>query len=248
LEDTAQALGGAVGGKKLGTWGDMGTFSFDFYKTITTGEGGMVITNDHELYLRSSEYADHGHDHNPEVGRALEGRRFLGFNYRMNELQGAIGLAQLSKLEDMIQRQAQNQALIRETLESCEGITMRELPENGRDSHTHVCFFLPDANKAVEFQKTLSGKGISAVYFKNNFWHFLPNWEHVLEKKTVWPGPFPFGGPIYGKDMNYSSEMLPQSVDIISKLVVLPISLQMDEDFIRKIVMDIQATAEEILL
>ena len=121
LEDTAQGLGAAVGGKKVGTWGDMGTFSFDFYKTVTTGEGGMIITNDRELYTRASEYADHGHDHNPEVGRALEGRNFLGFNYRMNELQGAIGLAQLSKLDDMIQRQHQNQELIRETLESFAG-------------------------------------------------------------------------------------------------------------------------------
>ncbi len=131
IEDTAQALGAAVGGKKLGTWGDMGTFSFDFYKTVTTAEGGMVVTNNRELYVRVSEYCDHGHDHNPEVGRALEGRNFLGFNYRMNELQGALGIAQLSKLEDMIQRQQENQALIRETLESTEGITLRRLPENG---------------------------------------------------------------------------------------------------------------------
>ena len=72
LEDTAQALGAAVGGKKLGTWGDMGCFSFDFYKTLTTGEGGMVVANDKELYTRASEYADHGHDHNPAVGRALK--------------------------------------------------------------------------------------------------------------------------------------------------------------------------------
>ncbi|MGB9618036.1 MAG: DegT/DnrJ/EryC1/StrS family aminotransferase, partial [Desulfomonilaceae bacterium] len=70
IEDTAQALGAEVNGKKVGTIGDMGTFSFDFYKTITTGEGGMVVTNDKGLYIRASEYADHGHDHNPAVGRA----------------------------------------------------------------------------------------------------------------------------------------------------------------------------------
>ncbi len=246
IEDTAQALGAAVGGKKLGTWGDMGTFSFDFYKTITTGEGGMVITNDRELYQRASEYADHGHDHNPEVSRALEGRRFLGFNYRMNELQGAIGLAQLSKLDDMIQRQYQNQALIRETLESCESVEMRTLPENGKDSYSHLCFFLPDAEKAVQFHQAITQKGMSAIYFKNNYWHFLPNWEHLLAQKTVWPAPYPFGGPIYGKEMSYSPEMLPKSAEILSKLVVIPIFLQMDEERIRHIVMELQAIAEEI--
>ncbi len=247
IEDTAQALGAAVGGKKLGTWGDMGTFSFDFYKTITTGEGGMVISNDRDLYLRASEYADHGHDHNPEVGRALEGRNFLGFNYRMNELQGAIGLAQLSKLDDMISRQYENQTLIREALESFDGVTMRALPENGKDSFSHICFFLPNAEKAVAFHKSITEKDVSAIYFANNFWHFLPNWEHLIGKKTPWPGPHPFGGPLYGREITYSKGMLPASTAILERLVTIPVSLQMDEDRIQKIVMDLQASAEEFL-
>lgn len=247
IEDTAQALGAAVGGKKLGTWGDMGTFSFDFYKTITTGEGGMVISNDRDLYLRASEYADHGHDHNPEVGRALEGRNFLGFNYRMNELQGAVGLAQLSKLDDMISRQHQNQTLIREALESFDGVTMRALPENGKDSFSHVCFFLPDAEKAIAFHKCITEKGVPAIYFVNNFWHFLPNWEHLIGKKTPWPGPHPFGGPLYGGEITYASDMLPVSTAILERLVTMPVFLQMDEDRIQKIVMDLQAAAEEFL-
>jgi 8-amino-3,8-dideoxy-alpha-D-manno-octulosonate transaminase len=247
IEDNAQAIGAAVGGKKLGTWGDMGTFSFDFYKTITTGEGGMVITNDKELYVRASEYADHGHDHNPEVGRALDGRNFLGFNYRMNELQGAVGVAQLGKLDDMIERQRQNSALIREALESIDGVTMRVIPENGKDSCTHICFFLPDDEKAVAFHRNYTEKGLPAVYFKNNFWHFLPNWEHVIARKTIWPGPYPFAGPPYGGDFQYSADMIPKSTAIVEKLVVLPVFLQMDEETVRRTAVELQATAEEVL-
>ena len=247
IEDTAQGIGAAVGGKKVGTWGDVGTFSFDSYKTLTTGEGGMVVTNDRDLYVRISEYADHGHDHNPAVGRALEGRSFLGVNYRMAELQGALGIAQLSKLDDMIQRQQENQELIRETLESFDAVTMRALPENGKDTCTHVCFSLPEADKARAFQKYMAGKGLSAIYFRDNFWHFLPNWEHLIGRKTAWGGDFPFAGPPYGGDFRYSPDMLPASTAIIEKLVVIPISLQMDEDLIRRIVMELQAAAEEIL-
>jgi len=247
IEDTAQAVGAAVGGKKLGTWGDMGTFSFDFYKTITTGEGGMVITNDKDLYTRASEYADHGHDHNPEVGRALEGRNFLGFNYRMNELQGAIGIAQLAKLDDMILRQRQNASLIRETLESISGITLRTIPENGRDSCTHTCFLLPDAAKAVAFHKAITSKGISAIYFRNNQWHFLPNWEHLIERKTAWPGPYPFAGPPYGGDFKYTPDMLPKTTAIVERLVVIPVYLQMDEEHLRRTAVELQAAAEEII-
>jgi 8-amino-3,8-dideoxy-alpha-D-manno-octulosonate transaminase len=246
VEDTAQALGAAVGGKKLGTWGDMGTFSFDFYKTLTTGEGGMITTNDRGLYERAAEYSDHGHDHNPQVGRALEGRKMLGFNFRMGELQGAIGLAQLEKLPDMVDRQRQNQGLIREALESIDGITMRALPEDGRDSHTHMCFFLEDGDKARAFHQRLSEKSVAAIYFRNNLWHYLPNWEHLIEKKTAWPGPYPFAGEPYGKQMEYGSDMLPQSDAILERLVVLPISLQMSEDTIRRVVVELQATADEV--
>ncbi|MDO8720644.1 MAG: DegT/DnrJ/EryC1/StrS family aminotransferase, partial [Syntrophales bacterium] len=98
LEDNAQGCGGSYYGKKLGSFGDMGIFSFDYYKTITTGEGGMILTDNDNLYHRADWYHDHGHDHNPNVTRAMEGRTILGFNYRMNELQGALGLAQLRKL------------------------------------------------------------------------------------------------------------------------------------------------------
>ncbi|MDD5154762.1 MAG: DegT/DnrJ/EryC1/StrS family aminotransferase, partial [Desulfovibrionales bacterium] len=106
IEDTAQAAGGRINGKHVGAFGDMGTFSFDPVKTITTGEGGMVITNDADLYRKACEYHDHGHDHVPNPGgRGGEGRSFIGLNYRMMELQGAIGLAQLAKLDSIIARQ-----------------------------------------------------------------------------------------------------------------------------------------------
>lgn len=71
IEDTAQACGGTCNGRRLGTFGVMGIFSFDPVKTITTGEGGMVITDDEALYLNCAEYHDHGHDHNPDVDRGL---------------------------------------------------------------------------------------------------------------------------------------------------------------------------------
>ncbi|MCX5863112.1 MAG: DegT/DnrJ/EryC1/StrS family aminotransferase [Deltaproteobacteria bacterium] len=247
IEDTAQALGAEVEGKKLGTLGDMGTFSFDFYKTITTGEGGMVVTSDRDLYIRASEYADHGHDHNPSVGRALDGRNFLGFNYRMNELNGAVGLAQLNKLDAIIRRQEQNQAPISKTLESIPGVTLRKLPESGRESFTHICFFLPDGEKAARFHRSLVEKGVTVIYFKNNLWHFLPNWEHVIEKKTAWPGPYPFGGPLYPDEITYSKEMLPGSTAIIDRLLVIPVFLNTSQDQLAGISKALMATAKEVV-
>ena len=76
----------------------MGTFSFDFAKTITTGEGGMVTFNNERLFKKASAWHDHGHENNPEFPRWEDTRASSGFNFRMMELQGAIGLAQLKKL------------------------------------------------------------------------------------------------------------------------------------------------------
>jgi 8-amino-3,8-dideoxy-alpha-D-manno-octulosonate transaminase len=147
----------------------------------------------------------------------------------------------------MIQRQQQNSSLIREALESIESVIMRALPENGKDSCSHICFFLPDAEKAVAFHKRFTEKGFSAIYFKNNFWHWLPNWEHLIERKTVWRSPYPFAGSPYGGDFKYSPDMLPKSAAIVEKLVVIPVFLQMDEETIRHTAVELQATAEEVL-
>lgn len=227
LEDTAQALGAAVDGKITGSIGDIGTFSFDFYKTITTGEGGMMATNDPEIYKTVSEYSDHGHDHNPNVGRALEGRSFLGFNYRMNELQGAIGLAQLGRIKKILEIQEQNHSIISGAISSVPGISMRSLPEKGRDSATHVCFFFPDGSKALDFHKKVTAKGVSAINFKNNLWHFLGNWEHLIGHKTAWPGTYPFGEPYYSGKIEYTPDMLPVTAGLLERLIVVPVSLRM---------------------
>ncbi len=138
LEDNAQSAGGSFRGKKLGTFGDMGILSFDYYKTMTTGEGGMVLTNSKELYLRADWYHDHGHDHNPKIARALEGRFILGFNFRMNELQGALGLAQLRKLDTIIAEQRKNKAAVRKALSVVPGIQFRQHSRpRGRHGHLH---------------------------------------------------------------------------------------------------------------
>jgi 8-amino-3,8-dideoxy-alpha-D-manno-octulosonate transaminase len=247
LEDTAQALGGSVNGQITGSIGDCGTYSFDFYKTITTGEGGMIVTNDPQIYKTASEYSDHGHDHNPDVGRALEGRSFLGFNYRMNELQGAVGLAQLGRLPDILKIQDKNHSIIAEAMNHVPGIQMRGIPENARDSHTHVCFFFPEGTQAIEFHKKVSSKGITAISFKNNLWHFLGNWEHLIGMKTAWPGEFPFGKPYYNEKIQYSSDTLPATAKWLERLIVIPVSLRTTYEDADRIAAELRQSAIETL-
>jgi 8-amino-3,8-dideoxy-alpha-D-manno-octulosonate transaminase len=230
IEDTAQSCGGRLGERALGSFGALGTFSFDSVKTLTTGEGGMVVTDDEELYLRASEFHDHGHDHDPTVGRGLEKRRFIGFNYRMMELQGALGLAQLRKLEPVIlPRQRENKRILREALERHAGIAFRDLPDPAGDSATFLIFFLPTAEQARAFHRVMTDEGAGAVYWHDNLWHTYEQWEHLLEGKTALTGGWPFRSPEGALRCEFDPGALPGTAEILSRALTIPIQIQMDE-------------------
>jgi 8-amino-3,8-dideoxy-alpha-D-manno-octulosonate transaminase len=229
IEDTAQAAGGRLEGKHLGTFGACGTFSFDSVKTMTTGEGGMIITDDRELWRTMSEYHDHGHDHvaNPG-GRGGEGRRFIGFNYRMMELQGAIGLAQLAKLDDMIAAQRKNKTLLKEAAAAIPGVTFRTILDEQGDSATFLAFMLPDRDRAVRFNQVLREKGAGAINVGENTWHYYPKWEHLLEGKTPCRSGWPFqaGGR---RQVVYDPDALPRSAEIITRTLVYQIPVKLSD-------------------
>lgn len=223
LEDNAQSLGGAFQGRKLGTFGDMATFSFDYYKTITTGEGGMVITNRKDLYDRADGYHDHGHDHNPAVSRALEGRSLLGFNYRMNEFQGAVGLAQFRKLDTILARQRENKAFLKARLGGVSGITFRRLHDPEGDTATFLGFHLPDGPSAKAFQAALKEEGIDSIYYKENLWHYAPNWEHLLAWSTANSKKFPFINPLNPRKASYDREAIPHAEALLERTLFMAI-------------------------
>jgi 8-amino-3,8-dideoxy-alpha-D-manno-octulosonate transaminase len=244
LEDNAQACGGHFRGKQLGTFGDMGIFSFDYYKTMTTAEGGMIVTDRKELYERADWYHDHGHDHNPDVGRALEGRTILGFNYRMNELQGALGLAQLRKLDFIITEQRKNKEAVRRKLKSIKGIGFRNIPDPEGDTATFLAFNLTDEETTARFQKALGDNGVNTVCFKKNLWHYLPNWEHFLAQSTANSRKYPFRDPSYRGKVSYDRAAIPQAEDILGRTLVMGIPVKMPEERLAAIQEGIQKAAE----
>jgi len=230
LEDTAQAAGARIGGRHLGTFGAVGTFSFDSVKTMTTGEGGMCITSDEELWRNMSEYHDHGHDHavNPG-GRGGEGRRFIGFNYRMMELQGAIGLAQLAKLDHMIAEQKKTKALLKEAAGTIPGVTFRHLVDEDGDSATFFAFMLPDKARATAVNEVLREQGAGAINFGENTWHFYPAWEHLSGAKTLVANGWPFSA--HGKRrVIYDPEVLPESAELMSRTLVYQVPVRMSAE------------------
>ena len=99
LEDNCEAVGAKLNNKYLGSIGDIGVASYDFSKTITCGEGGMIFTNNKKIFKYCKEYHDHGHENNPKLKRGEDSRSIVGFNYRMTELQAVVGKVQLKKID-----------------------------------------------------------------------------------------------------------------------------------------------------
>ncbi len=244
LEDTAQAAGAKLDGQYLGTFGQCGTFSFDSVKTMTTGEGGMVITNDAALWRNCSEYHDHGHDHavNPG-GRGGEGRSFIGFNYRMMELQGAMGLAQLAKLDAMCVSQRKNKAVFKEAAAKIAGVSFREILDEAGDSATFFAFMLPDREQAARVNEVLRDNGAGAINFAENSWHFYPAWEHLLSGKTLGRNGWPFDA--HGKRrFIYDPEALPASSELMSRTLVYQVPVKLSDSQRDTTVAALQKAAE----
>ena len=229
IEDTAQAAGGRIGGKHLGSFGTCGTFSFDSVKTMTTGEGGMVITDSKELWRKMSEYHDHGHDHavNPG-GRGGEGRHFIGFNYRMMELQGAIGIAQLAKLDSMIRSQKTHKGRLQAAAEAIPDVCFRDQVDKEGDSATFFAFSLRDQDHRKYVQNILNDSGFPPICWADNTWHFYPKWEHLLAGSTLTTTGWPFLEPGGKRRVVYDPVALPKSSELLNRTLVYPIPVKMD--------------------
>ncbi|MDA8591679.1 DegT/DnrJ/EryC1/StrS family aminotransferase [Flavobacteriaceae bacterium] len=187
IEDACQAIGGTYKGKSLGTIGDLGCFSFDFVKTVTCGEGGGVITNNATYAKHLDHFSDHGHDH---IGndRGAEAHPFLGYNFRISELNAAVGLAQFRRIDEFLALQKKHYSILRHALETIDGVIFRTVPEGGVESYAFLNFFLDDLKTARSVIQSFKDNGVDVCfhYYDNN-WHYIRKWEHLKDKKSLYP-------------------------------------------------------------
>ncbi len=186
LEDACQSIGGTYKGKALGTIGDAGTFSFDFVKMITCAEGGVVMTNNKDVYTKSDGYTDHGHDH-LGVDRGADLHPFIGYNFRISELHAAVGLAQIRKLATFLALQKKNNLALRAHLEEIPEISFRVIPEGGVDSCSFLSWFLPTTELMQAVVAEMKEQGILAgnFYWYANNWHYISKWDHLKNSTTL---------------------------------------------------------------
>ena len=221
LEDACQAIGGSYQGKPLGSYGNLGCFSFDYVKTITCGEGGAIITNNETYYENAHKYSDHGHDH---IGndRGAEQHPFLGYNFRISEMNAAVGLAQLSRLEEFLSIQKRNYTILREALARIPEVNFRSVPEGGEENYSFLSFFLPTEELAQKAHKALGENGVDGCfYWYSNNWHYYKKWDHLTQLKSLGSLPQEVKNalPDYSKsDFSASDHWMGRTISCLIKL------------------------------
>jgi 8-amino-3,8-dideoxy-alpha-D-manno-octulosonate transaminase len=232
LEDACQSIGASYKGKMVGTIGDAGTFSFDFVKTITCGEGGVVMTNNEDVYIKCDGYTDHGHDHKGGADRGADLHPFVGYNYRISELHAAVGLAQIRKVDKFLQIQKRNHAALKQILSQVPEVTFRRIPDPQGDSCTFISWFLPTEEITKAVVEEMKAQGILAgnFYWYNNNWHYISKWDHLKNADFLNPQT----EAITEKVKAYATQSFPASDAIMSRCISTSISLLWTDEQIKE--------------
>lgn len=209
IEDCCQAAGARYKGRPVGTMGDISAFSLNIFKTITSGDGGLVVTNDDRLYERAFGFHDQGHKPN-RAGVEVGNRSIVGMNFRINELTAAVALAQFRKLPGIIGRLHGQKATLKALIRERKGYSFRTL--NDPDECATLLTLLFDTKETADaFCAKIGSKTLA-----HSGWHVYNNMEQILGKKM--PGS-------YHSDREYSAHMLPKTDGVLERAVNISVGV-----------------------
>jgi 8-amino-3,8-dideoxy-alpha-D-manno-octulosonate transaminase len=220
LEDAAQCVGGSYHGKKLGSLGDVGIYSFQINKMITSGEGGAVVTSDPTIYERAVRFHDMGSIRQPFVGRigSTQFQTFAGENFRMNEFTGAVLGAQLTKLDRMIAELRRHAEAVYDGIKNVPGIRLRQRPDPAGDIGYCVGFELKDKATRDRCLQELRRRKIPASTLTGSV--LLPIQESVVNKRARHPNWPSFNSP-EGKAIQYGPDTCWQTLEVFDRFTVV---------------------------
>jgi dTDP-4-amino-4,6-dideoxygalactose transaminase len=235
LEDVAQAAGGSYGGRRLGSIGDAGAFSFQMSKILTAGEGGLVVTRDRTIHRRAAMYHDSAIC--PHMGVALD-EWLAGLNLRMSELHAAILLVQISRLDAILaamrERKARLKAMIGEAL-ARRGATLRTIHDAQGDTGSALVFFVPDARRTAPLVTALADDGVPAsrlyldlAYLPHDHvdLHAATAWAPILQQRSWSRAGEPWRS--HPRRIDYAGETWPATIDLLRRAVHVDVSPELD--------------------
>ena len=223
IEDAAHSLGAKYKGKKIGGLADMTILSFHPVKHITTGEGGMVLTNDKKLYSRLLLYRTHGITRDPEELEDNHGAwyyemKVLGYNYRITDIQCALGISQLKRLDYFVKRRREIAEIYKKELSSIKAIELPAEEDSCRSSYHLYVIRVKDKTKRAGIFQQLRTKGIMANV------HYIPVHLH----------------PYYRQNFGYKKGDFPIAEDYYQRAISLPIYPKMNLNQVKRIIIAVK--------
>jgi 8-amino-3,8-dideoxy-alpha-D-manno-octulosonate transaminase len=224
LEDCAQSLGTRYRGRQIGTWGDIATFSFQYNKVATSGEGGMVTTRDQRLYERAVRTSDLG-NYRPHHAAIVPPREpaFVGGQYRLSELQGAVALAQLRKVEGMWTHCRALQARILPRLKGLKGLTTRRVPDPDGDFGFEPYLLFDHPDHVAPFREKLDARNVNCGARTGTYPQY--NRDYVKTGLAHHPAASPFRDLRPWPAPGYRAEDFPRTEDLTRRFIALPLGM-----------------------
>lgn len=243
VEDAGQAFASSYKGTYTGLFGKAGSYSFDFFKIATAGEGGVLVTNDEETYKKADVYSDHGHSH---IGakRGMEEHPYLGFNYRISELHAAVGLAQTRRVPAIKATNQKNKKFMQQLLAQNPNISFAKVGDPDGDSATFLNILLPDTESTQRVVDEFNAAGVSGFdYWFKNMYHFINQWDHLKNLTTVSALP----AQLVERSQNYNTMQLPKTQEVIGRLISFSVRVSWTEEQMRELAAGIIACVNKAL-
>ena len=231
IEDVCQAAGASFRGKRLGTFGDAGAFSLQFNKIITTGEGGVLITEREDLY----DLALDVHDCANSVRRGVGLPKFPGYNFRTSELTGAMARVQLARLEGLLERMRANHARLATHVEGLPGLSLRRPSDDDSDAGIALVAFAGDAERARDSVAALHAEGVLAIQIydpETPDLHVYPYWAPVLEAIDA---------------AERAAPDCPHTLDLLARAIHVDVSPLSDDQDVDEIAFAFEKVAKQVL-
>lgn len=241
VEDAAQAVGGEYKGRKLGAIGDMGCFSLQWHKIISTGEGGCVLTDDQTSYERAVIMHDDAH-----CFRAIDQGvpAFPGMNLRMSEVAGALGCAQINRLPSLIRDLRDTRRRMVETLGDIAPFRIAPSSDAAGIAGTNITLQAPDRETAQRFAGK-TGMG-SVLNTKATNWHIYYHWDYILEKRSANGKGWPWKFEGWESPVKYHKNMCPNTLDILQRSFNIGVNPEADTESIEKMTETITRGVREV--
>ncbi|MEM7539359.1 MAG: DegT/DnrJ/EryC1/StrS family aminotransferase [Chloroflexota bacterium] len=247
LEDTAQAIGGSYKGRKLGAVGKVGCYSLQSSKVITAGEGGMLVTDDEQVWKRAYMFHD--------VPGGLrynfpEEEIVWGVNFRIAEVLAAIAGVQLTRLDGLVGQLQARKNMLKSGMESVmqqKGMSFRDVPDPAGDTGSTLSFFATSPDKAQEMQAALNAEniGTSLLYHPNRpDYHVYSSWTGVMDKRTWTPN----GGPWRWaqRELDYHPEMCPRSLELLGRTLSFNVDLNWTNEDVEDVLEGVTSVIGEL--